>query len=55
MMGLRTSSTMREKGDVHDNLMGDIHNHLLTFDLDLSTIHIDQLTTMRSDRHMRCK
>ena len=44
-----------EKGDAHHNLMGDIRNHLLTFDLDLSTIHIDQLTTMRSYRYMRCE
>ena len=35
--------------------MCDIRNHLLTFDLDLSTIHIHQLTTMRSDWHMRCE
>ena len=44
-----------EKCDVHDYSMSDIRDHLLTFDLDLSTIHIDELTCMRSDWYMRCK
>ena len=30
-----------EEGDVHDHHMSDTRDLLLTFDLDLSTIHID--------------
>ena len=44
-----------EERDVHDNSMSDVRDHLLTFDLDLSTIHIDKLTCVRSDWYMRCK
>ena len=44
-----------EECDVHDSFVSDVRDHLLTFDLDLSTTHIDEMTCMRSDRYMRCK
>ena len=44
-----------EARNVHDYHMSDIRNLLLTLDLDLSTIDIDKLTTMRCDGYMRCE
>ena len=41
-----------EECDVHDNLVSDIRDHL---DLDLSTIHIDEMTCVGCDWYMRCK
>ena len=43
-----------EEHDVHDSSVSDVHDHLQTFEVDLSTVHIDKLTCMRSDWHMRC-
>ena len=44
-----------EECGVHDSFVSDVRDHLLTFDLDLSTIHIDKLTCVRSDWYMRRK